>query len=124
MQVRCSRVAICLVALAAAFFLLPLSSRPAEAALSLAGEVNPDPAEPLELVDVQIGVSSTSATGALTLRVLWPAGLEAAPYVAGGGSCSGGCSVGEYLIWNLGTLGAGENVTVSVNPNVLGNVAS
>ena len=94
----------------------------ARAAFSLEAEANPDPIEPAELLDVQISLSTTAVTGSLTLRVEWPEGLGSSPYVAGGGGCSGSCGVGEFLTWNLGTLGADTSVTVGFNVLVLGNV--
>ena len=93
---------------------------PVPAAFLLEGEANPDPIAPLELLDVQISLSTTAATGPLTLRVLWPAGLGTSPYVAGGGVCSGACDPGEFLTWSLGSLGANASVTVGFTELVNG----
>ncbi len=87
-------------------------------ALTLVAEVNPDPAQPNEMLDVQLTVASTSASGSLTLRVLWPNEIDQFPVTTGGGSCPGSCDTGEYLTWNLGSLGPGGNVTVSFNEHV------
>ncbi|MEM7585286.1 MAG: hypothetical protein AAF560_17985 [Acidobacteriota bacterium] len=87
--------------------------------LTLAAEINPNPAEPGGLLDAQITVTTTSATGNLTLRLEWPAGVGSTPFTTGGGGCSGSCSVGEFLIWNLGSLGPGQTQTVGFNENVL-----
>lgn len=99
------------------------SAGPAWAVFSLAAEANPDPIAPGEMLDVQVSVSTTTPSGDLTLRVVWPAGLGSSPYVAGGGSCSGACGVGEFLTWNLGPLGANSSVTAGFNEDVLVGVA-
>ena len=101
------------------FFLLLLSATRAQAVLTLAVEVNPDPAGPGEVVDVQLTVSSTSTSGTLDLRVLWPAELDNFPVITDGGDCPGtSCDTGEFLVWNLGSLPPGGSKTVSVNENI------
>ncbi len=97
---------------------LTLSSGAAFGALTLVTEVNPDPAQPNEMLDVQLTVASTSTTGTLTLRVLWPNEIDQFPVTTGGGSCPGSCDTGEYLTWNLGTLGPNASITVSFNEHV------
>jgi len=98
-----------------------LTVSPVGAVLSLEAEANPDPVEPGQMLDTQITVSTTSSTGALTLRVLWPEELNTSPVVTGGGTCpGGGCQPGEYLSWNLGVLGPGVNATVSFDETVFG----
>ena len=93
------------------FFLLVPTS--AQAALSARAEVNPNPAQPGETVDMQITVSSTSASGSLVLRLLWPAAMNfQSPSTTGGGACPGSCDTGEFLTWNLGSLGSGSSITV------------
>ncbi len=98
--------------------LVGLTAEPADATLTLRAEANPNPAEPGELVEVQISVSSTATTGNLTLRIPWPAGLQSFPIVTAGGGCSGSCSVGELLDWDLAPLGPGETVSVAFNEAV------
>ena len=89
----------------------------ARAALTLAGEVNPDPAVPGELVDAQVSVANTGpgTTGNLTLRLLWPQHMRGFETITGGGACPGGCDAGDFLVWNLGVLGPGVSVTVAFN---------
>lgn len=99
------------------------SASPSGADLTLAAEANPDPAEPGQMLDVQISVSTTSSTDTLTLRVLWPAELNITPVVTAGGDCpGGGCEAGEYLTWDLGTLDPNTSVTVSFDETVRGNI--
>jgi uncharacterized repeat protein (TIGR01451 family) len=95
-------------------------SRVATGPLELDLEVNPDPVQPNQLLDSQITVSNpdVSATGTLTLRVLWPGELNTTPTVTGGGTCSGACSPGRYLSWDLGELGPTSSMTVSFNETV------
>jgi uncharacterized repeat protein (TIGR01451 family) len=103
-----------------------LSASPARAALILEAEVNPDPVQPNQMMDSQITVSNPdlSATGTLTLRVLWPEELNSTPVTTGGVSCPGGsCNTGEFLIWDLGILGPETSVTVSFNETVRGATA-
>ncbi len=101
-----------------------LGAGPVGAAFDLQGEANPDPADPGELLETQITVFTTESTGALTLQMLYPAELGTSPVTTGGGDCpGGGCDPGEFLTWNLGTLGAGANVTVGMNELVRGNIA-
>ena len=105
---------LCLV-----FVLSVLGVSTAEAVLTLEGEINPDPIESGELFDFQLTVSSTAATGALTLRILWPAALDfQSPVTTNGGSCPGTCDAGEQLTWNLGALGPATSLTVSVNDQI------
>lgn len=92
-----------------------LGAAPARAALSVAAEINPDPAQPSELIDIQLTVASTAASGSLALRVLWPERLQGTSAITAGGSCPGGCDAGDLLTWNLGSLAAGANVVVGVN---------
>lgn len=117
---RVSSFALLLTYFLAALILPPA---PAEAALTLEGELNPNPIESGEVFDLQLTVSSTAATGNLTLRVLWPAALDfQSPFTTNGGSCSGSCNAGEFLTWNLGSLGPATSLTVSVN-DAIGSLA-
>jgi uncharacterized repeat protein (TIGR01451 family) len=100
-----------------------LTASPGWAAFTLMAEANPDPAEPSQMMDVQVSVSTTSATGTLTLRMLWPEELNGFPFFNGGGTCPGSCQAGEYMVWNLSALEADTSVTVGFNTQVLGNVA-
>ena len=93
-----------------------------EAALIMEVEVNPDPVQAGEVLDAQISITSTASSGTLTLRLLWPAELNGGPVVTDGGSCPGFCNPGEFLVWNLGTLGPGATRTVSFD-DVLVSVA-
>ena len=106
------------------FTVLASTAGPAQAVLSLAAEINPDPAEPGELVDVQISVSSTTTTGSLTVRLLWPQHLDRFPVITDGGGCpGGGCDAGEFLTWNLSPLGPGTGVTLGFSEAVSSSVA-
>ena len=92
-------------------------------ALKLAMVVGPDPAAPGEQLDIELTVSNTSATAVPTVVLLlrWP--QEIAPNLTGQGTGSPvgcvqivnnfGCSAGEFAQWSLGTLAAGQSVTVS-----------
>ena len=63
-------------------------SRVAPGPLELELEINPDPVQPNQMMDTQITVSNTelSATGTLTMRVLWPGELDIRPVITGGAS--------------------------------------
>jgi uncharacterized repeat protein (TIGR01451 family) len=98
-------------------------SRVANETLELKLDINPDPVQPNQLLDSQITVSNPglSATGTLTLSVLWPEELNATPVTTGGVACPGGsCNTGEYLSWNLGVLGPATSMTISFNETVMG----
>jgi len=90
------------------------------AELLLEAETNPSPINPSQLLDAQITVSNSadSASGSLTLRVLWPEELNITPVITGGGNCPSNCDPGDYLSWNLGVLGPATSVTVSFNETV------
>jgi len=94
------------------------------AAFTLQAEANPDPVEPGQMMDVQISVTTTILTGDVSLRVLWPDELGASPMTTGGGSCGGSCTAGDFLVWDLGVLGAGTTVTVGFDEIVLGGIAN
>jgi len=91
--------------------------------LQLGLEVNPDPVNPSQLLDSQILVSnsSESASGSLSLQVLWPEELNGTPVAPGSDNCVTNCNVGEYLIWDLGVLGPGITRAVSFNEIVRSN---
>lgn len=92
--------------------LAALSASAGFAALTLQAEANPDPAEQGEVLDVQISVAASAVANNVTLRVTWPEELDGTPFVTSGGSCPGSCNTGEFLSWDLGTLGPGSIVTV------------
>jgi uncharacterized repeat protein (TIGR01451 family) len=102
--------------------LFPASS--SWAAFTLVAEASPDPIKASQLMDVQVSVSTTSQTGTLTLRLLWPAGLNSSPFTTGGGECPGSCGEGEYLSWDLGTLGPNTSVSVGFNENVINSTVN
>ena len=97
-----------------------LTAVPARAALILEAEVNPDPVQPNQMMDSQIFITNPTdvATGALVLRVLWPAELNATPVAPGSNNCVTNCQPGEFLVWDLGVLAAGGSLAVSFNENV------
>ena len=92
--------------------------------LELALEVDPDPVEPGQLLDLRARISNTSnsATGALTLRLHYPDLLYQFPVATGGAVCPGGqCGATELLTWNLTALPAHGSHTVSLGTFVNGN---
>ncbi len=92
--------------------------------LELALEVDPDPVEPGQLLDLRARISNTSnsATGALTLRLHYPDLLYQFPVATGGAVCPGGqCLATELLTWNLTALPAHGSHTVSLGTFVNGN---
>jgi uncharacterized repeat protein (TIGR01451 family) len=97
-------------------------SRVAPGPLELELEINPDPVQPNQMMDTQITISNTdlSATGTLTMRVLWPGELDIRPIITGGGECPSNCDSGDYLTWDLGVLGPASSVTVGFNETVRG----
>jgi len=99
-----------------------LTASPGWAVLRLEAEANPEPVAPTQMMDIQVSVSTTSVTGSLSLRVLWPEGLSSLPVATGGRTCPGSsnaCNVGEFQTWDLGILGPGTSVTVGLNAFVL-----
>ena len=90
-----------------------LTASPGWAAFTLLAEANPDPVSPGQMLDVQISVSTTNASGALSLRVSWPDELNSSPVITGGGACTPNCSSGGSIVWDLGVLAASASVTVS-----------
>ena len=111
---------------AAAFFLVLATTGTAAATLTLDVEVNPDPVEPGQSIDVQMMITNTagSTSGSLTLRVLWPDELNSTPVTTDGGSCPGSCDSGESLSWNLGPLGPGVTRVIGFSEFVGSGVAS
>ncbi|MBW2446558.1 MAG: DUF11 domain-containing protein [Deltaproteobacteria bacterium] len=101
--------------------------------LEVAVEVNPDPVRPSQTLQVEYTVTnsgSTALTG-VTLDSVLPTGIDffSQNRSTGGGTCTGSgnlntsCSAGETLSWALGTLTAGERVTVGLPPVVSSGTA-
>ena len=96
----------------------------AGATLKLAIEVDPDPVEPGEMLELRARISNTSSspTGTLTLRMHYPDLLYQFPVITGGAVCPGGqCGATELLTWNLAALPAHGSHTVSMATLVNGN---
>ena len=92
-------------------------------ALKLAMVVGPDPAAPGEQLDIELTVSNTSGSAVPTVVLLlrWPQEIVGL-FTGQGTSLPVGCtqivnnttcSAGEFAVWSLGTLAAGQSVTVS-----------
>ncbi|MEZ4332592.1 MAG: PEP-CTERM sorting domain-containing protein [Myxococcota bacterium] len=85
--------------------------------------VGPDPVAPGEQLGIELTVGNTSASPLSTVSLVlrWP--HEIAPLLTGQGTLSpvgcnqivnnAGCTAGEFAVWNLGTLDAGQSLTVS-----------
>jgi hypothetical protein len=89
--------------------------------LTLAVSANPNPADPGELLDIDLLVGNSGAlsrTG-VTLVLEYPAGLNSLSTTGLSGSCLGfSCESPERLIFDLGTLTAGQQTTISIPPTV------
>lgn len=95
----------------------------ADPALRVAVEVTPDPVRPTETLSVELTATNTGifpvVDVVLETRMPDPIGSFAQSLTTAGGSCttSGNlntaCSSGERIVWQLGTLAAGERITVS-----------
>ena len=114
-------------------FIAAFQVTPAQAALTLSVQANPDPVEPGEVVNVEITVTNPDAFDrtAVTLEMDYPAGLVnlGEGLITNDGFCTGGslrgtCVPGELLNWNLGTIPAGTGITVSLPPTVDGSTAA
>ncbi|GMQ83883.1 MAG: hypothetical protein BMS9Abin06_0628 [Gammaproteobacteria bacterium] len=100
----------------------------AYANLGLSIEANPDPAEPGEVLQVQLTVTNPDGfdRSGVVLRMVYPVGLQnlSQSAISDGGTCApsvsnnGRCDATELLSWNLGTIPAGTGVTVSLPPTV------
>ncbi|WP_447962504.1 FG-GAP-like repeat-containing protein [Nitrospira sp. Ecomares 2.1] len=92
--------------------------------LNLAVSAKPNPADPGELLDIDLLVGnsdSLSRTG-VTLVLEYPAGLNSLFTSGLSGTCPGSsCESPERLIFNVGTLTAGQEKTVSIPPTVARN---
>jgi hypothetical protein len=94
----------------------------AGAALQLDASVNPQPARPGEMLDVEFTITNTDAvqrTG-VVLTVVYPTNLIALQSgVEFLGTCPPSfCDPGETVTWNIGTLAAGRSITVDLPPFV------
>jgi hypothetical protein len=69
-------------------------------------------------VELSVTNPTGSATGGLTLQVLWPEELHATPIAPDSNQCVTNCQTGEYLVWDLGVLGPGVTRTVNFSENV------
>ena len=105
----------------------------AQASLNVAIEVNPDPVEPGEVLNVQLTVTNSDGfdRSDVQLRMRYPVGLQYLrdSAISDGGACiasvsnNSGCDATELLVWNLGTIAAGTGVTVNLPPTVDSGVA-
>ncbi len=106
---------------------------PAQAALTLSVQANPNPVEPGEVVNIEITITNPDGfdrTG-VALEMDYPVGLANLGHglITNGGFCTGGslstsCVANELLNWNLGTIPAGTGITVSLPPTVDGATAA
>ena len=114
--------------------ILGLSLSPtASAALDVQMQVNPDPAEPGEVVMLTITIANdglADLTG-VTMNMEYPVGLSNLSHAAiEGGACdgsvfnNGSCEPTEFVIWDLGTIPSGESVTVTLPPVISDSVAA
>ncbi len=97
-------------------------------ALELAMVVGPDPAAPGEQLEIELTVSNRSASNLATVTLLlrWPHQIDSlltAQGTSGPGGCNQivndfNCTAGEFATWNLGTLNAGQSVTVSYSADL------
>jgi len=97
-------------------------------------EINPDPVQPGETMQVSITLTNTRATNlvGVDLEALIPAQVSAflANQASGApASCIGDgnqafCSPGERIVWTVGTLASGNGVTVSMPPAVAGGAGA
>ena len=100
----------------------------AHANLGLSIEANPDPAQPGEVLHIQLTVTNPDGfdRSGVVLRMVYPVGLQDLPHAAisDGGTCIASvsnnfrCDATELLSWNLGTIPAGTGVTVNLPPTV------
>jgi uncharacterized repeat protein (TIGR01451 family) len=97
-------------------------------ALELSMALGPDPAAVGEQLDIELTVSNRSAAsfGVVTVVLRWPQQIDPL-FTTQGTSSPGGCSqvandgkcaAGEYASWNLGTLSAGQSITLSYSADL------
>jgi len=96
--------------------------------LSLSITANPDPVQPNETLNLSYKVTNMSEVvrSNVVLEAMVPSevfGFDAS-LTSGGGVCSTVCDARERVIWNIGTLAAGEGVTVSIPPVVVNGISS
>jgi uncharacterized repeat protein (TIGR01451 family) len=101
--------------------------------LRLAMEVNPDPANPGDGLVVALTASNSGAAPLTEARVelLLPEGLDSfSPLLNAGGTCANSvfnasfCESREQVVWELGTLAPGAQITVTTQPVVADTTAS
>ena len=105
-----------------AWLALLLLSAQAHAALQIDASINPQPARPGEMLDVEFTITNTDAfqrTG-VVLTVVYPTNLIA---LQSGleflGTCPPSfCDPGETVTFNIGTIAAGRSITVDMPPFV------
>ena len=105
------------------FSLFSLVGFSAHASINLGVEVNPNPVQPNEVVNIAltVGNSGASSTGSLVLQLKYPEFLNVLSnsLISDAGTCPGGsCSANEFLTWTLGTLAPGASITVTLPPIV------
>lgn len=96
----------------------------AGAALDVAVEAGPDPAQPGESLRVAITVTNKggTASGNVTVELPYPPNLASLDeqLISDGGDCpSFSCEANETVVWNLGSLDPGTGITVDLPPRVL-----
>ena len=111
-----------------------LTSVLANAALEVQIQANPDPARPGDVIMVEITIGNTdvAARSDVVMTMEYPAGLADLGHDSiESGVCDGSvttslseCEPTELIIWTLGTLPAGETVTVTMPPQVAGSTAA
>lgn len=99
----------------------------AQAGLELKMQAKTNPVQPNEAANIGLVVSNSSnfTRYGVVLKLSYPTGLAALSHgQTEGGLCDGSvsynsaCEGGEKLIWNLGTLAAGQTVAVSLPPQI------
>jgi uncharacterized repeat protein (TIGR01451 family) len=101
--------------------------------LAVAIAVNPNPAFPGEVLDVQLTVTNAGVTDLSTIQVdlAIPQGLDdfsvftprGAPVACIGATTASSCSPGETVRWSVGALAPGEFAVLSIQPSVLADPA-
>ncbi len=129
---RCLNSFVYLPVLVGVLFTILLVA-PAQAALTLSLQANPNPVKPGEVVNIEITITNPDGfdRSGVALEMDYPVGLANLGHglITNGGFCTGGslggvCVAGELLNWNLGTIPAGTGITVSLPPTVDGATAA
>ncbi len=105
-------------------------------ALELEIKLNPDPVRAGDVLraDITLTNEGIGSVSNITLEAVVPAEVQADAglpenVISDGGQCNSlgssfNCSVGEPIVWDIGTLAAGEGITVTVPMLVAGTVAN